>query len=114
MRQRAGSNDGTGRMNVGNDLADNYLYNGKELNESLDLDRYDYGARRYDLVIGRWFTVDEKADDELQTDKTPYVHSWNPPVALNDPDSNCPMCVGFLADAATEYISSSIEHYYRR
>jgi len=84
--------------------AQNYKYNGKELNESLGLNWYDYGARRYDPAIGRWFTVDKMADDEMQIDKTPYAYSWNSPITLNDPDGNCPWCIGALVGAATEYL----------
>ncbi len=85
-------------------IAQNWKYNGKELNESLGLNWYDYGARRYDPAIGRWFTLDKMADDEMQIDKTPYAYSWNSPVTLNDPDGNCPWCIGALVGAATEYL----------
>ncbi|MCL6219626.1 RHS repeat-associated core domain-containing protein [Zunongwangia sp. M21534] len=84
-------------------IAQNLKYNGKELNESLGLNWYDYGARRYYPALGRWFTLDKMADDEMQIDKSPYAYSWNSPVTLNDPDGNCPLC-GLLVGAATEYL----------
>jgi hypothetical protein len=64
---------------------------------------YDYGARMYDPALGRWFVNDRLADDEMQIDKSPYAYSWNSPVSLNDPDGDCPWCVGALVGAVTEY-----------
>jgi len=64
---------------------------------------YDYGARMYDPALGRWFVNDKLADDEMQIDKSPYAYSWNSPVSLNDPDGNCPWCIGALVGAVTEY-----------
>ena len=34
-----------------------YKYNGKELDCMHGLDWYDYGARHYDAVLGRWMCV---------------------------------------------------------
>ena len=38
--------------------AQSYKYNGKELDRMHGLDWYDYGARHYDAVLGRWMCVD--------------------------------------------------------
>ncbi|MEE1946448.1 RHS repeat-associated core domain-containing protein [Pedobacter sp. KR3-3] len=68
-----------------------YLYNGKELQE--ELEQYDYGARFYDPIIGRFIAVDKLADHDNQIDKSPYAYVWNNPVMLTDPDENCPICI---------------------
>ena len=42
--------------------AQSYKYNGKELDRMHGLDWYDYGARHYDAVLGRWLCVDPLAE----------------------------------------------------
>lgn len=62
--------------------ANNYKYNGKEFQN--DLNEYDYGARFYDPVIGRWGGVDELAETFSST--SPYAYVLNNPIKLTDPD----------------------------
>ena len=67
----------------GNDLKNNYLYNGKELQEDYNLNWYDYGARMYDPVIGRWSTVDPLVEANYSI--SPYTFCSNNPINRTDP-----------------------------
>jgi RHS repeat-associated protein len=62
-----------------------YLYNGKELQDDLDLNWYDYGARMYDAGVGRWWVVDPLAELEKNLPVSPYVYVRNNPILYVDP-----------------------------
>jgi RHS repeat-associated protein len=84
----------TAIVGVQNDLK----YNGKEYQDevinSKKLQWYDYGARNYDVTIGRWMNIDPLAASLSQIDKSPYAYTWNNPINLIDPDGMEPSSIG--------------------
>lgn len=63
-----------------------FKYNGKELDRTNGLNRYDYGARNYDATIVRWDGMDKLC--EKYSPFTPYGYCKNNFVNAYDKDGN--------------------------
>ncbi|QMU63060.1 MAG: hypothetical protein GKR88_01420 [Flavobacteriaceae bacterium] len=69
----------------GNSVAQKFKYNGKEIDEDLGLNLYDYEARNYQADLGRFMQIDPLAEIS-QRQFSPYHYVKNNPVKFVDPD----------------------------
>jgi len=76
-----------------------YLYNGKELQDELGWETYDYGARFMDPQIGRFTTIDPLAENT--PDYTPYNYVRNNPILKIDPNGEWDVTVHLYNKRAT-------------
>ena len=97
-----------GKVRLQGDTAIKYLYNGNEYQAGLDV--YDFNARTYDPVTGRFLQVDPNVEDGEQQGFNPYHFSFDNPIKYNDPDGRCPTCLAAIIGAvAGSLIGGGIE-----
>ena len=77
-----------GKVRLQGDTAIKYLYNGNEYQAGLDV--YDFNARTYDPVTGRFLQVDPNVEDGEQQGFNPYHFSFDNPIRYNDPTGRVP------------------------
>jgi len=107
--QHKGYNGSTSPL--GNDVAQKWKYNGKELMDDLGIDLYDYGARFYDAALGKWMTIDQLAEEYY--DQSTYTYALNSPIYYIDPDGNqvqaC--CWDEIVDFVTKVNTGAVKTY---
>lgn len=89
-----------------------YLYNGKEIQEELSVSgvdgQYDYGARFYDPIIGRWNVPDPMS--ESYHGYSPYNYGLDDPIGKLDPNGMWVETAGSYYTNDPQEIESALKH----
>ncbi len=85
-----------------------YKYNGKELDTANGLNWYDYGARHYDAVLGRWLVVDPLAKKDYFN--SPYNYCGNNPIIRVDKDGKIWETVWDLGNVLYDVGAAVVSH----
>lgn len=83
-------------------------YNGKEYDRMHGLNTYDYGARQYNPIVGRWDRVDPLCEKYYSI--SPYAYCHNNPAMFVDPDGNSPLSA-LIKATAKQGVKAGIKSY---
>ncbi|MBC6996055.1 hypothetical protein QWY85_19300 [Neolewinella lacunae] len=84
-----------------------YQYNGIEHVNDFGLNVNMATYRTLDPVVGRWWSVDPKAEHDFRN--SPYNSMYNSPMFHNDPAGDCPLCVAAAIGAFVNVASQSMQ-----
>jgi RHS repeat-associated protein len=83
-----------------------YKYNGKEYQDELGLNMYDYGARVYDPAAPRFWQIDPHAETYFSL--SPYNYVAGNPVSYTDPDGKDILFYVWEKNAKDEWVSKQV------
>ena len=86
----------------------NYKFNGIEKVDNFGLDINMATFRTLDPAIGRWWSVDPKAEHDYAG--SPYSSMYNNPISFTDPEGDCPVCVAIGIGAAVGVFSNGLSN----
>ncbi|WP_374172802.1 DUF6443 domain-containing protein [Flavobacterium tructae] len=87
-----------------------YNYNGKEFQDELGLNMYDFQARNYDPSLGRWMNIDPAS--EYLYEFSPYTYAFNDPINFVDNDGEFPGPTGAAIGLLADYIGQVGSNYF--
>ena len=83
-----------------------YKYNGKEWQDELGLNVYDYGARVYDPASPRFWQIDPHAETYFSL--SPYNYVAGNPVSFTDPDGKDILFYVWEKNAKNDWVSKQV------
>jgi RHS repeat-associated protein len=88
-----------------------WLYRGYTGHEQLDnFGLINMNGRLYDPALGRMLSVDNYVVGSSETQAfNRYTYAFNNPLVYNDPDGNCPICIGFMVGIFAGSIQNMIQ-----